>query len=156
MNLTPASSSDLPSEAIFTRVSESGTRLMHTAIFMRKFSGVRCKASVQVQDAKPQAVFGLKSAGKQTRRQRSGNRGLVAQSGSYGSANTKTAWPAATATCCRASSKNEIGLLSIAAPVWNCQTGVPVPAASAKKLPSFDPPKTRPPPVASRPPHGGD
>src|SRR5690348_1822014 len=34
MNLTPASSSDLPSEAILTRVSESGTRLMHTAIFM--------------------------------------------------------------------------------------------------------------------------
>src|SRR6266581_5260478 len=33
MNLTPASSSDLPSEAIFTRVSESGTRLMQTAIF---------------------------------------------------------------------------------------------------------------------------
>jgi len=34
MNLTPASSSDLPSEAILTRVSESGTRLMHTAIFI--------------------------------------------------------------------------------------------------------------------------
>src|SRR6266403_3759747 len=34
MNLTPASSSDLPSEAILTRVSESGTRLTHTAIFM--------------------------------------------------------------------------------------------------------------------------
>src|SRR6266550_6455411 len=34
MNLTPASSSDLPSAAILTRVSESGTRLMHTAIFM--------------------------------------------------------------------------------------------------------------------------
>src|SRR5256886_17687920 len=34
MNLTPASSSDLPSEAILTRVSESGTRFTHTAIFM--------------------------------------------------------------------------------------------------------------------------
>src|SRR5437667_10122407 len=34
MNLTPASSIDLPSEAILTRVSESGTRLMQTAIFM--------------------------------------------------------------------------------------------------------------------------
>src|SRR2546422_2827984 len=34
MNLTPASSSDLPSAAILTRVSESGTRLMQTAIFM--------------------------------------------------------------------------------------------------------------------------
>src|SRR6266508_828333 len=34
MNLTPASSSDLASEAILTRVSEAGTRLMHTAIFM--------------------------------------------------------------------------------------------------------------------------
>src|SRR5436190_14752538 len=36
MNLTPASSSDLPSAAILTRVSESGTRLMQTAIFMGK------------------------------------------------------------------------------------------------------------------------
>src|SRR5437660_7370338 len=35
MNLTPASSSDLPSAAILTRVSESGTRLMHTAILIR-------------------------------------------------------------------------------------------------------------------------
>src|SRR6184192_2370898 len=35
MNLTPASSSDLPSGAILTRVSESGTRLMHTAILIR-------------------------------------------------------------------------------------------------------------------------
>src|SRR5256886_1148891 len=43
MNLTPASSSDLPSAAIFTRVSESGTRLMQTAIFMRKVSGIGCQ-----------------------------------------------------------------------------------------------------------------
>src|SRR5690348_17695035 len=35
MNLTPASSIDLPSEAILTRVSESGTRLMQTAIFTK-------------------------------------------------------------------------------------------------------------------------
>src|SRR5467141_4618256 len=34
INLTPASSSDLPSEAILTRVSESGTRFTHTAIFI--------------------------------------------------------------------------------------------------------------------------
>src|SRR5690348_17468154 len=34
MNLTPASSIDLPSAAILTRVSESGTRLMQTAILM--------------------------------------------------------------------------------------------------------------------------
>src|SRR3989442_16010909 len=36
MNLTPASSSDLPSEAILTRVSESGTRFTHTAIFITR------------------------------------------------------------------------------------------------------------------------
>src|SRR5256885_9201507 len=41
MNLTPASSRDLPSAAILTRVSESGTRLMQTAIFMRLVGG-RC------------------------------------------------------------------------------------------------------------------
>src|SRR5439155_3457214 len=35
MNLTPASSSDLPSAAGLTRVSESGTRLIQTAIFMQ-------------------------------------------------------------------------------------------------------------------------
>src|SRR2546429_3345453 len=34
MSWTPASSSDLPSEATLTRVSESGTRFTHTAIFM--------------------------------------------------------------------------------------------------------------------------
>src|SRR5213596_72257 len=48
MNLTPASSSDLPSDAILTRVSESGTRLMQTAIFMA-LSVVRCQSSEQPQ-----------------------------------------------------------------------------------------------------------
>src|SRR2546426_5824327 len=61
MNLTPASSSDLPSEAIFTRVSESGTRLMQTAIFIA-FSVVRYPSSE-----------GLRSAGKETRRADPGN-----------------------------------------------------------------------------------
>src|SRR5947208_5198270 len=49
MNLTPASSSDLPSAAILTRVSESGTRLMQTAIFMWEFSVVSHQSSVQSQ-----------------------------------------------------------------------------------------------------------
>src|SRR5207253_7902345 len=68
MNLTPASSSDLPSEAILTRVSESGTRLMQTAIFIRELSRVSHQSSVRLQDAKPQAVHSVKSAGQQTRR----------------------------------------------------------------------------------------
>src|SRR2546422_582798 len=62
MNLTPASSSDLPSEAIFTRVSESGTRLMQTAIFIA-FSVVRYPSSEGL----------CKSAGKETRRTDPGN-----------------------------------------------------------------------------------
>src|SRR5205809_765611 len=49
MNLTPASSSDLPSEAILTRVSESGTRLMQTAIFMREASVSGCQSSGHLQ-----------------------------------------------------------------------------------------------------------
>src|SRR5207245_10398270 len=61
MDFTPASSSDLRSEAIFTRVSESGTRLMQTAIFIA-FSVVRYPSSE-----------GLRSAGKETRRADPGN-----------------------------------------------------------------------------------
>src|SRR5437762_1505515 len=50
MNLTPASSRDLPSEAIFTRVSESGTRLMQTAIFIERSAVmVRHQTSEQPQ-----------------------------------------------------------------------------------------------------------
>src|SRR5439155_20280099 len=74
MNFTPASSSDLPSAAIFTRVSESGTRLMQTAIFMSKWSAFRRQSSGKLQDVKPQAVHSLKRAGKQTRQLSSGNR----------------------------------------------------------------------------------
>src|SRR2546423_5726065 len=74
MNLTPASSSDLPSGAILTRVSESGTRFTHTAIFMWEFSVVCHQSSVQLQDAKPQAVHSSQRAGKQTVRLTSGNR----------------------------------------------------------------------------------
>src|SRR5438105_4238206 len=74
MNLTPASSSDRPSGAIFTRVSESGTRLTHTAIFIAKWSDVGRQPSVQLSDAKPQAVLSDQGAGKQTRRLPSGNR----------------------------------------------------------------------------------
>src|SRR5438093_10430477 len=48
MNLTPASSSDLPSAAILTRVSESGTRFTHTAIFI-VFSVVRYPSSEEPQ-----------------------------------------------------------------------------------------------------------
>src|SRR5712692_4334609 len=44
MNLTPASSSDLPSAPILTRVSLSATRLMQTAIFMK------CRISVEGAD----------------------------------------------------------------------------------------------------------
>src|SRR5437870_2665407 len=51
INLTPASSSDLPSEAILTRVSESGTRFTHTAIFMRESSAVGCQSSDPLQGA---------------------------------------------------------------------------------------------------------
>src|SRR5207244_11871421 len=74
MNLTAASSSDLPSEALLTRVSESGARLTQTAIFMWEFSVVSHQSSVQSQDAKAQADHSLQCEGKQTRQLSSGNR----------------------------------------------------------------------------------
>src|SRR5712671_7659405 len=48
MNFTPASSSDFPSGAIFTRVSESGTRLMQTAMFMGESLELRAHARQQM------------------------------------------------------------------------------------------------------------
>src|SRR5438046_9572309 len=74
MNLTPASSSDLPSAAILTRVSESGTRFMQTAIFMWEVSVVSHQSSVQSQDAKAQEDHSLQCAEQQTRQLTSGNR----------------------------------------------------------------------------------
>src|SRR5256885_5237243 len=58
MNLTPASSSDLPSEAILTRVSESGTRFTHTAIFMSPHVVRRYDATLyeKAQEKKPRHV----------------------------------------------------------------------------------------------------
>src|SRR2546430_13592466 len=44
----------------------------------------------------------------------------------------------------------------IAPPVANFQSGFPLPASSAKKNPSLDPPKTSPPPVESSPAQGCD
>src|SRR6266516_6815709 len=77
MNLTPASSRDLPSEAIFTRVSESGTRLMQTAIFIERSAVMVRHQTSDVRAAashKPQAVHSPRRAGKQTWRLSSGNR----------------------------------------------------------------------------------
>jgi hypothetical protein len=39
---------------------------------------------------------------------------------------------------------NAIGPERIGPPVWNCQSGLPVFASIAKKLPSFEPLKTNP------------
>src|SRR5713226_5790247 len=69
MNLTPASSSDLPSEAIFTRVSESGTRLMQTAIF-KDSSG----PGVRRRDAAGPNAPTVTGRGKETRLGASRNR----------------------------------------------------------------------------------
>src|SRR5262245_29143977 len=49
----------------------------------------------------------------------------------------------------------DMGPDRIAPPVWNCQSGFPVVASSAKKLPSLDPLKTSPPAVAMTPAHVG-
>src|SRR5439155_21778109 len=66
MNLTPASSSDLPSAATLTRVSESGTRLMQTAILIRGDATTpRCTLQV---------VNHPSARGKQTSGSSSGNR----------------------------------------------------------------------------------
>src|SRR5216683_1015022 len=59
------------------------------------------------------------------------------------------------ATYCLPSTPNEMGLALIAAPSCRSQSGCPVSASSAKKLPSSVPPNTRPPAVDSRPVIGG-
>src|ERR1022692_3456774 len=70
--------------------------------------------------------------------------------------NTKSAEPAAIATCCLPSIRKDTGLAAMLPPVWKSQTGLPVRESSAKKFPSLVPPKTRPPAVESRPAQGGD
>src|SRR5258707_9247510 len=55
---------------------------------------------------------------------------------------------------CLPSILKEIGLAAMAPPVWKSQNGLPVFASRAKKLPSSEPEKTRPPAVDRTPAHG--
>src|ERR1035438_272244 len=58
------------------------------------------------------------------------------------------------ATHCLPSTRKEMGLAAMGPPVWKSQSGLPVLASRAKKLPSSEPEKTRPPAVDSTPAHG--
>src|SRR5262249_53094663 len=60
------------------------------------------------------------------------------------------------ATYCLPSTAKAIGFALTAPPSCRSQSGLPLSASSAKKLPSSVPPNTSPPAVASRPDHGGD
>src|SRR5712671_3980612 len=55
---------------------------------------------------------------------------------------------------CLPSMVKEIGLAAMRPPVWKSQSGLPVLASSAKKLPSSEPENTRPPAVDRTPAHG--
>src|SRR5215470_16923620 len=55
---------------------------------------------------------------------------------------------------CLPSILNDMGLAAIPPPVWKSQRGLPVLASRAKKLPSSEPEKTRPPAVERTPAHG--
>src|SRR2546430_238552 len=72
MNLTPASSSDLPSAAILTRVSESGTRLMQTAILIRGDATTpRCTLQVvNHHSARGKQTCGFSSGNRRTTQRR--------------------------------------------------------------------------------------
>src|SRR2546429_9460994 len=72
MNLTPASSSDLPSAATLTRVSESGTRLMQTAILIRGDATTpRCTLQVvNHPSARGKQTCGFSSGNRRTTQRR--------------------------------------------------------------------------------------
>src|SRR5215471_1406385 len=55
---------------------------------------------------------------------------------------------------CLPSILKEMGLAAMPPPVWKSQSGLPVFASRAKKLPSSEPLKTRPPAVDKTPAHG--
>src|SRR2546430_12469575 len=72
MNLTPASSSDLPSAATLTGVSESGTRVMQTAILIRgEATTPRCTLQVvNHPSARGKQTCGFSSGNRRTTQRR--------------------------------------------------------------------------------------